>query len=331
MNKTIAVVVGVMLLVMLLLFSATYTVRYHEVAIKTRFGKIGENSVQKDPGLHFRLPLFAENVVKYDTRMQILESPLKTVATADDQQIMVRAFLMWKVDLDNVEAFYRSFKSIREANELIKGHLSTSLEQKIKGYAFGDLVGVDSRLPDAEQAILEELEFSVAALGVHSVSLGISQIVLPAKTSKAVLTRMQSSRDTLRDTEHDKGSSEAAGIRSEADTLVDKLLSFGSQRAEEIKASANEKAAAYLKEMNQDVELATFLLWIETLEKGLNNYVTIFSTDEFAPWHLLNLRQMGESEIIPKPNKSYIEPVSKFEPDISEDDDEIKVTTKSGN
>ena len=331
MKKTIAVVVGVMLLVMLVLFSATYTVRYHEVAIKTRFGKIGKGSVQTEPGLHFRLPLFAENVVKYDTRIQLLESPLKTVATADDQQVMVRAYFMWKVDLNNVEAFYRSFKSVREANDLIKGNLSTSLEQKIKGYSFGDLIGIDSRLPDAEAAILDDLNRSVVPMGVDSVSLGISQLVLPAKTSKAVLDRMQASARTHAKTETDKGSSEAAGIRSEADTLVSKLLAFGKQRAEEINAAAEEKAAEYLKEMNEDVELATFLLWIETLEQSLRNYVTIFSTDEFAPWHLLNLKHMGEAEIIPKPRKSYFEPVSKYEPETSENSDEIKVVKRAGN
>lgn len=332
MKKTIAVVVGVMLVVMLVVFTSTYTVRYNQVAIKTRFGKISDSSVQTEPGLHFRLPLFAEKVITFDTRMQLLESPLKTVATADDQQVMVRAFLMWKVDLDNVKEFYRSFKSVREANDLIKGNLSTSLEQKIKGYKFGDLIGVDSRLPDAEVAILDDLKRSVAPLGIDSVSLGISQVVLPAKTAGAVLKRMQASISTLANIESNKGSSEAAGIRSEANTLVSKLLAFGNQRAEEISAAANEKAAGYLKEMNQDVELATFLLWIETLEQGLRNYVTIFSTDEFAPWHLLNLKRMGEAEIIPKPSKSYIiEPVTKHDPVISEDDEEMAVAKGAGN
>ena len=143
---------------------------------------------------------------------------------------------------------------------------------------------------------------------------------MPAKTSKAVLDRMRSSAKTLAKTETDKGSSVAAGIESEANTLVSKLLAFGKQRAEEINAAAEEKAASYLKEMNEDVELATFLLWVETLEQGLRNYVTIFSTDEFAPWHLLNLKRMGDAEIIPKPSKPYIEPISKYEPDSTEDE-----------
>ncbi len=59
MKKTMAVLIGAGLLVLLVLFSSTYTVRYHELAIKTRFGKIRGDSVQTEAGLHFQLPLFA--------------------------------------------------------------------------------------------------------------------------------------------------------------------------------------------------------------------------------------------------------------------------------
>ena len=39
MNKPFAVGVGLLLLVLLLLFSTTYTVKHNEVAIKQTFGK----------------------------------------------------------------------------------------------------------------------------------------------------------------------------------------------------------------------------------------------------------------------------------------------------
>lgn len=39
MTRAFAVVVGLLLLVLLVLFSTTYTVRFHEVAVKTTFGK----------------------------------------------------------------------------------------------------------------------------------------------------------------------------------------------------------------------------------------------------------------------------------------------------
>ena len=307
MKKTIAVVIGAGLLVLLVLFSSTYTVRYHELAIKTRFGKMQDDSVQTEAGLHFQLPLFAEQVTKYDTRLQLLESPLRMVATADDQQVMVRAFLMWKVDRDNARAFHEHFTKISDANDGLKERLNTALEAMIKGYDFEALVGAQSRLPDVESDLLEYLDPSLTTLGVQSISVGISQIVLPAKTTQAVLKRMQVSRNALADAERQKGSAEAAGIESEANTIVDKFLAFANQRVEEIRATADENAAAYLAEMREDVDLAIFLLWLDTLETSLQQNTTLFFTDKFAPWHMLNSTNLGDAGPIPQPESKYIQ------------------------
>ena len=304
MKKTMAVLIGAGLLVLLVLFSSTYTVRYHELAIKTRFGQIRNDSVQTEAGLHFRLPLFAEHVQKYDTRLQLLESPLRTVATADDQQVMVRAYLLWKVDADKAVGFYESFNSMVNANDRLKDRLNTALEQRIKTYAFDALVGERSRLPDAEAAVLDDLA-SLTTLGVDPVSVGISQVVLPAKTTTAVLKRMQVSRNALAAAERQKGLAEAAGIDSEARTIVNKLLAFANQRAEEIRAVADETAAEYLAEMREDVQLAVFLLWLDTLQDALQENTTIFFTDELAPWHMLNSTDLGDADPIPQPKRPY--------------------------
>ena len=307
MKKTIAVVIGVGLLVLLVLFSSTYTVRYHELAIKTRFGEMQDDSVQTKAGLHFQLPLFAEQVTKYDTRLQLLESPLRMVATADDQQVMVRAFLMWKVDRNNARSFHQHFTKMSDANDGLRERLNTALEQMIKGYAFEALVGAQSRLPEVEGDLLEYLDPSLTILGVQPVSVGISQIVLPAKTTSAVLKRMQVSRNSLAEAERQKGGAEAAGIESEANTIVSKFLAFASQRVEEIRAAADEDAAAYLAEMREDVELAVFLLWLDTLETSLQQNTTLFLTDKFAPWHMLNSSNLGEASPIPQPESRYIQ------------------------
>ncbi len=315
MKKTMAVLIGAGLLVLLVLFSSTYTVRYHELAIKTRFGQIRDDSVQTKAGLHFQLPLFAEHVQKYDTRLQLLESPLRTVATADDQQVMVRAYLLWKVDAENDNAvlFYESFNSIVNANNRLKDRLNTALEQRIKTYAFDALVGEHSRLPDAEAAVLADLA-SLTTLGVDPVFVGISQVVLPAKTTVAVLDRMKVSRDALALAEREKGIAEALGIESEARTVVNKLLAFANQRAEEIRAAADETAAEYLAEMREDVQLAVFLLWLDTLQASLQENTTIFFTDEFAPWHMLNSTNLGHAGPIPQPRQTYTGPVAADRP-----------------
>ena len=80
MNKPIAIVIGLLLLILLLLFSTTYTVRFNEVAIKATFGRTTAGSVVREPGLHFRWPIFIDKVTKLDTRLQLVETPLEAVS-----------------------------------------------------------------------------------------------------------------------------------------------------------------------------------------------------------------------------------------------------------
>ena len=90
MNKrTSAFALGLAILLVLVLYSTTYTVNFHEFAIRTRFGVPA--GVERSAGLHFKYPFFIDTVTKLDRRMQIVESPLQTVQTSDGLQVVVRA------------------------------------------------------------------------------------------------------------------------------------------------------------------------------------------------------------------------------------------------
>ena len=98
MRRPIVIVAGIALLLILVLFSMTYTVSFHEVGIKSRFGQTSNNSIIRDSGLHFRLPFFADSVTLLDTRLKIYQSPMEMMQTEDGQQIIVKAFLLWQID-----------------------------------------------------------------------------------------------------------------------------------------------------------------------------------------------------------------------------------------
>ena len=89
MNKTIPILTGAAILIVLTLFNTTYTVNYHEVAVATRFGKPA--GVVRDPGLHFKAPFFIDGVSKLDTRLQLSESNLETVLKGEDKAAMQAA------------------------------------------------------------------------------------------------------------------------------------------------------------------------------------------------------------------------------------------------
>jgi membrane protease subunit HflC len=257
MNKAFAIIVGLLLLVLLVLFSTTYTVRFHEVA-------------------------------EYDKRIQLVETPLVEAPTADGQSVVVRAFLMWRVDPDNVLRFAQSYPdNLSDADRPLRDHLQTAVRGGLGRYAFDELIGADSRLPQAEQDILAQLG-TLSEMGVEPVTLGVSQVVLPAKTTKAVLKRMEATRSRLAEAERIKGNSDAVGIRSEAKTTVEKFQAFANQRAEEIRGLGEGMAAKFLAQMSEDEDLAIFMMNVETFKDALSGYTTYFLTDRNEPWNLLN-------------------------------------------
>jgi len=306
MNKPIAIVVGLLLLILLLLFSMTYTVRFSEVAIKATFGRTTDNSVVQEPGLHFRWPIFIDKVTKLDTRLQLVETPLEEITTRDGLQVVVRAFLLWRVDADSPTGpleFHKRHGTIDDANESLFGEFRTACTGALSEFDFHELFGVESRLEDAEQAIQAKLA-ALGERGIRPVTVGIKQLLLPPRTSKSVLSRMNATRDTLSESERGKGNAEAQSIRSEANTNADKIVAFANQRAEEIRALGEEQAAQYLREMAEDEQLAVFLSWLDALEQSLSDYTTVILPGDIAPWHLMNMGSaVGESPI-PQPPTS---------------------------
>jgi membrane protease subunit HflC len=300
MNKAFAVAVGLLLLAALVLFSTTYTVRFNEVAVRTTFGKTSTASVQTRPGVHFRFPLFADRVSKYDTRIQLNETSLVEVPTADGQSVVVRCFLLWQMDAEpeKVLLFASSFPTSREADSALNNHLMTAVKASLGRYSFDDLIGPDSKLPAAEQDIHRQLQSVVASQGIRPVTVGISQVQLPAKITRAVLSRMQATRTKLAETERTSGQAEARRIRGNANTVVENLQAFAEQRVEQIKGGANRKAAEYLREMSQDEAFAIFLVQLDTLRASLKDTATLIFSDESAPWHLLNQENLAVSPTV---------------------------------
>jgi len=301
MKRPIAIFSGIALLLILLLFSMTYTVSFHEVGIRSRFGQTSEDSIVRDAGLHFRLPFFADTVTLLDTRMKIHQSPLELLQTADGQQIVVKAYLLWQVDSDGAAPlnFFRSHGSAEGAKGSIDGQFRDALSV-LSSYSFDELTGATNKLSAAEASILERLT-TLKASGIVPVSVGINRLLLPPKTTTAVLNRMQARRETLAEQRRAKGMADAEAIRAEARAKHDKIMAFASQRAEDIRAEGEAQAAEYLQQMGEDEELAIFLAWLDALETSLSQNTTLVLESNVAPWHLMNLDSETQVGEIPQP------------------------------
>ena len=299
MNRTIGIAVGALIVLVLVLYNTTYTVNFHEIAVVTRFGKPA--GVVQEPGLHLKAPFFIDQVTRLDTRQQLIESPLETVLTRDGQQVLVQAYMTWRIDTDPDAAlrFFTSYSSLDGASASLETQLQGAL-RAIGGYQFADLVGQGSKIAEAESAILEDLRKTPLA-GTMPVTVGISQVVLPSKTTVAVLRRMAAVQETLANLEEAKGASAAEALRSQAKSQADIIMNFTDQWAARIEAKGNEEATRYYQEMKAESELAIFLAWLDTLKASLAENTTYVTDTTRAPFHLIDLDAPADAKGIPQP------------------------------
>ncbi len=299
MNRTIGIVVGAVILLVLVLYNTTYTVNFHEIAVVQRFGTASE--VVREPGLHFKAPFFIDQVTRFDTRLQLIESPLETVLTRDGQQVVVQAYLLWRMASSDQEVldFFKSYSTLENAGRQMESQLQGAL-RAIGSYTFNDLIGGKNKLADAEASILTDLK-STRLNGTQPVSVGVSQVVLPPKTTVAVIRRMGAVQETLAKLEQEKGNSAATALKSQAASQADTIRNFANQWASRIEAKGNGEATRYYKEMRDEAELAIFLTWLDTLKASLSGNTTVIADTTRAPFHLVDLDSPVDAKGIPQP------------------------------
>ncbi len=299
MARKIPIIVGLIVVAALVLFNTTYTVNFHELAIVTRFGK--PTGVQRTPGLHLKAPFFIDQAERLDTRLQFIDSPYETVLTRDGQQVAVQAYLLWRLNCDGDAPlkFFGSYGTIEAANEDMQTQLRAAM-RLVGSFTFAELLGSGSKLGAAESAILADLKDGRTD-GVEPVAVGISQVILPPKTTVAVLRRMAAVQETLANLEESKGNSEADALKSQAASAADTIRSFAEQWGTSIEAVGNEQATVYYEQMKAEADLAIFLAWLDTLRASLSGNTTYVTDTSKAPFHLIDLNAPQDESGIPHP------------------------------
>ncbi len=308
----------------LLLFSTTYTVRFTERAVLTTFGKAGPNSIKTEPGLKFKMPYPIQQVTKYDSRIRMVQGQSETQQTADDFQIVMEAFLTYRVT-DPLE-FFRSFSGAgeravdhfnRAESNVLRDLLRSAMGETSKfrmDELFTPVAGA-SKLPELESRIATLLEQggeagkALSSYGIEIVSVGVDRIILPEETTESVITRMGANRDRLAERFESEGRSQAQAIRAEANSNAEKILAFARRRADEIRARGEAEAAPYLADQNVNPELAVFIQNISMMRDAMaKKFTLIFSTSDFG-MQLFDpeiLNRTGSNLPVPKPNPNRV-------------------------
>jgi len=263
MPKIYIVIVAVVLLV---LGSSLYTVSETQVAIKLRLGEIV--AVEDAPGLKFKMP-FVNNVVKFDNRIQTLDTPPERFLTGEKKNVIVDSFVKWRIS--DAEQFYKATGGIvTRANNRLAQIIKNGLKSEFSKRSISDVVSGERA--EIMSNIVEMARADFSEFGIDIIDVRIKRIDLSQEVSNSVYRRMRAERQRVAKEFRSKGAQEAEIIRAAADRERTVILANAYRDSEKIRGegdatSANNYAQAY----NQNTDFYSFYRSLESYKKSFSS------------------------------------------------------------
>ncbi len=269
----------IVVLVLFISISALYTVSETQTAIKLRLGEIVY--VDREPGLKFKMP-FVNNVVKFDNRIQTLDTPADRFLTGEKKNVIVDSYVKWRIT--DAEQFYKSTggNMARTKNRLAQ-IIKTGLKSEFSKRTIADVVSGERS--EIMSSIAQLAKKDIAEFGIEIIDVRIKRIDLSQEVSNSVYRRMQAERQRVAKEFRSKGAEEAEIIRAAADKKRTIILANAYRDSEKIRGegdalSANNYAQAYTK----DVDFYSFYRSLESYKKafsGQNDIMVLNPNTQF--------------------------------------------------
>jgi len=298
MKNLSTVLLGLMIILVLGIYMITFQVDYNQIVVVKTFGKADETSVYVgkpgDPqaagflgNLHFKWPPPIQTTSRYDARVQLLETRLEQIQTADKKTVIPSVFVTWQIE--DPLAFYKAVREIKEAQKQLLARLRDA-KSVIQSYRFDELTNADPaklKLAQAEEEMRAKLQAALTDprdYGIKITAVGIKRLVLPEDVTEKVFDRMRSTREAIAERARSEGTAAATSIRGKANAASKLIMDFASKRADEIRAEGVAAAAEVYEQFKQDEEFAQFLRRIKAIREILAKQSTIFADPDMVPF-----------------------------------------------
>ncbi|MDB6054822.1 MAG: hflC 3, partial [Verrucomicrobiales bacterium] len=258
--NALTIIIGSLLLIVFGSLVFFYQVGQTQIAMVTTFGKPTGDEIQ--PGLKMKWPWPIQKVQIFDNRIQDFEEKLEQTQTRDGQNLLIRVFVGWKIAKPTVfrERFAGSVSSAQDALERI---VRTQKDAVVGRHTFSNFISTDPKqlqFTEMEKEIFDAVTPLAAENGIKLEILGIKKIGLPESITSKVLDRMKEERTRYSRKLLAEGESEAQKIRSSANAESEIIQAQARAKASGLRGQADAEASKSLTILNQNPELADFLM-----------------------------------------------------------------------
>jgi membrane protease subunit HflC len=295
MRKT-TFLLPILILVIVTLMSSIFIVDEREKALVLQFGQI--KSVKEEPGLAFKIPLIQE-VVRYDARIQGLDTKETEVTPSDDRRLVVDAFARYRIS--DVVQFRQAVGvgGMRAAEDRLGGILNPAIRAVLgtDDVTSNTILSVDRSTLAAR--ITKRARESALPLGLEVIDVRLKQTNLPEQNQDETFARMRAERDREAADEVARGEEAAQRVRAQADRTVVELVSEAQREAEIARGEADaERNAIFAAAYGQDPEFFEFYRSLNAYEGALkgNNSSLVLSPDSEFFNYLKSSRGLAASQ-----------------------------------
>ena len=268
MKKTI-IIIALVLVLVIGLSGALFTVREDQYACTFRFSEIV--ATNDTPGLHFKMP-FVDSVKYYSKATQFYDIPPSEVLTSDKQNMTVDCYILWKIA--DPQQFYRALGTTAKAEERLNAITYNALKNAMGRLAQADIINMNdgAERNDIYEGITATVDSQAVTYGIHVEDVKIKQFDLPDSNLNAVYSRMISERNQMAEKYTADGNYDASIIRNDVDKQVNIMVSNAEAEAAKLVA---EGEAEYMRQLAaayntaDKKEFYEFTLALDALKQSL--------------------------------------------------------------
>ena len=256
----------VVALILAAVSGSLFTVNQTQQALVLQFGE-PKRTIQ-EPGLAFKLP-FIQDVTFYEKRvLSLIPQDAEEVILADQKRLQVDAYARYRIE--DPLLFYQTVRNERGARGRLEAIIDSSVRRALGRETLASIL--TGQRYDITRSIGEEVNASVASLGIKIIDVRLRRADYPTATSQNIFNRMKSEREREAKEFRATGEEEAQKIRADAEKTRTVILSEAQRESQEIRGAGDSQAIQiYADSFGQDADFFAFYRSMEAYRKSMNN------------------------------------------------------------
>ena len=266
MGVTRILALVVVALILAAVSGSLFTVNQTQQALVLQFGE-PKRTIQ-EPGLAFKLP-FIQDVTYYEKRvLSLIPQDAEEVILADQKRLQVDAYARYRIE--DPLLFYQTVRNERGARGRLEAIIDSSVRRALGRETLASIL--TGQRNDITRSIGEEVNASVASLGIKIIDVRLRRADYPTATSQNIFNRMKSEREREAKEFRATGEEEAQKIRADAEKTRTVILSEAQRESQEIRGAGDSQAIQiYADSFGQDADFFAFYRSMEAYRKSMNN------------------------------------------------------------